>query len=232
MEIDTTFDFRSDTPPGGDPDRYSATLKRYHQVLWSRPLPNGRPFELSSSVPGVYLHHASDLGNFRLSSDAVMPSYSRWDEMAPIVSQLPDAEVEAFVAATYTIGGMMIFPGNQIDGRWTINQARGCLSKISDRFDLTVEAIRRHYRDEPSPLGETFARYPEYFALFGDFGGFVEHFLLQDLVDHDGSVRFFMDFDDFRVKDVPREVETYLEFRNRSLEFIASRNRRIAGLGL
>jgi hypothetical protein len=48
------------------------------------------------------------------------------------------------MAISYTIGGMMVFPGNAIDGKWTINQARGCLRKISDRFDLTLECIRRY----------------------------------------------------------------------------------------
>jgi integrase len=41
--IDTTFDFRSDTPPGLDPDTYSPTLRRYHRLLWSKPLPSGVP---------------------------------------------------------------------------------------------------------------------------------------------------------------------------------------------
>jgi hypothetical protein len=32
--IDITFDFRSDTPPGKDPDTWSPTLRSYHQLLW------------------------------------------------------------------------------------------------------------------------------------------------------------------------------------------------------
>ena len=57
--IDTTFDFRSDTPPGQDPDACSPTLRRYHQLLWSKPLPNGTPFELDVTTPYAYLHHLS-----------------------------------------------------------------------------------------------------------------------------------------------------------------------------
>jgi len=39
--IDITFDFRSDTPgyPKKDPDALSPTLRRYHKLLWSKPLP-------------------------------------------------------------------------------------------------------------------------------------------------------------------------------------------------
>ena len=78
------------------------------------------------------------------------------------------------MAISYTIGGMMVFPGNRIKGKWTINQARGCLKNISDRFDLTVECIRRHYARQSSPLGETLARYNDSFALFEDFSGYAD----------------------------------------------------------
>jgi hypothetical protein len=44
--VDTTFDFRSDTPQGRDPDADGPTLRRYHQALWSKPLPCGAVFEL------------------------------------------------------------------------------------------------------------------------------------------------------------------------------------------
>ena len=64
----------------------------------------------------------------------------------------------------------------------TINGARGCNRKIGDRFDLTLECIRRHYQREESPLSRTLSSYREFFELFGDFRGYVEFFLLQDLV--------------------------------------------------
>lgn len=68
--IDITFDFRSDTAPGRDPDAVSPTLRKYHQLLWSKPLPSGAPFELDATFPHTYLHHLSELGEFFLSSDA------------------------------------------------------------------------------------------------------------------------------------------------------------------
>jgi hypothetical protein len=46
----------------------------------------------------------------------------------------------------YTMGGMMVFPGNRVDGKLTLNAARGLKRKISDRMDLTLECIRRYYR--------------------------------------------------------------------------------------
>jgi hypothetical protein len=143
--IEVTFDFRSDTPPGNDPDARSPTLRRYHQLLWSKPLPSGAPFELDVTTPGTYLHHLSGLGEFGLSSDAVIPSFSRAPELKHIIDQIPEAETEAFNRIGYTIGGMMVFPGYQVDGKMTINAQRGCHPRIRDRFDLTLECIRRHY---------------------------------------------------------------------------------------
>ena len=99
---------------------------------------------------------------------------------------------------------MMVFPAIRVDGKMTINAQRGCHPRIKDRFDLTVECIRRHYRDEDSPLSATLARYADFFGLFGDFRGYVAFFLLQDLVTEDCSaVRFFAPFEDFNTSAAP-----------------------------
>lgn len=122
----------------------------------------------------------------------------------------------------------MVFPGNRIGGKQTINGARGFNTKIADRLDLTLECIRRHYLGQRSPLGETLLRYRDFFALFDDFGGYVEFFMLQDLVAADRSaVRFFMPFDDFSSRAVPTDGDSYREYRRLSIEFIEARNRRI-----
>jgi len=60
----------------------------------------------------VYLHHRSKLGKLFLSSDAVMPTFTRYLAVKPITQQFPESENEAFNAIGYTIGGMMVFPGN------------------------------------------------------------------------------------------------------------------------
>src|SRR4051812_2120947 len=107
--IDISFDFRSDTPPGKDPDARSPTLRRYHQLLWSKPLPSGAPFRLDFAPPH-YLHHRSELGEFGLSSDAVIPSFSRAPQLKHIIDQVPQAETDEFNRMGYTIGGTMVFP--------------------------------------------------------------------------------------------------------------------------
>jgi hypothetical protein len=229
MLIDTSFDFRTDAS-SKDPDKYSPTLRQYHKLLWSKALPSGRLFDLDDSARRVYLQHRSELGEFFLSSDSVMQTFTRWTRpsLRFIKELFTQEENEEFMTIGYTIGGMMVFPGKQIDRKLTINVARGLNSKIADRFDLTLECIRRHYLGQLSPLGETLARYRDFFALFEDFRGYVEFFMLQDLVTDDCSaVRFFMPFDDFKTPSVPKDGETYKEYRHLSIEFIEARNRRI-----
>ena len=113
----------------------------------------------------------SDRGEFFLSSDTVIPTLTRWIALKPITEQIPDTEKEAFEAIRYTVGGMIVWPGNQVGGRMTINGARGFLWRIADRMDLTFECIRRHYLGLSSPLGVVLARYSDFFALFEDFSG-------------------------------------------------------------
>jgi hypothetical protein len=225
--INTAFDFRTDAGER-DPDTHSATLRRYHRLLWSKALPGGEAFNLDDTTPGEYLHHRSQLGEFFLASDSVIPTFRDWMRMQSIVTQLPEADKEAFETIRCTIGGMLLFPSNKIDGKLTINGARGLNPRIADRIDLTLECIRRHYRLEASPLGETLQRYRDFFSLFGDFPGYVEFFLLQDLVTDDaGRVKFSMHFDDFTTPAVPRDIETYKEYRRLTIEFVKARNGRI-----
>lgn len=228
--VDTTFDFRTDTPPGADPDALSATLRRYHKLLWGRPLPGGRLFDLDDSLPirRRYLVHRSDLGEFVLASDSVIPTFTRWKRMRHIVEQLPEQENEAFRTIGYTIGGMMIWPRSSAMGQRSINVERGFNRKINDRMDLTLECVRRVYLGESSPLSRVLEANEAFFGLFGGFEGFVEHFLLQDLVTEDASaIQFFMPFDDFVGPSVPGDIGAYKEYRRLTVAFIQARNRRI-----
>jgi hypothetical protein len=227
--MDIEFDFRSDTPLGKDPDAHSATLRRYHHLLWSKPLPSGKPFELSVTTPGVYLHHRSELGEFQLSSDSAINTFRRHARMADVIAELPAPDLDAFLRKTYLIGGMVVFPSNRVGGKNTINGERGFNSQIKDRFDLTLECIRRHYVGQPSPLGDTMARYADFFALFDDFSGYVEFFHLQDLVEPDASaVRFFTPWEDFSASPAPGTLAEYNLYRESAIAFIDARNQRIA----
>lgn len=228
MVIDISFDFRTDAG-GRDADAYSPTLRKYHKLLWGKPLPCGRRFDLTDTVRGVYLHHSSNLGQFFLCSDSIMHTYTKWESLKHITGLLPEEENEAFRTVAYTIGGYTVFPGNKIAGKQTINVARGFNGRISDRFDLTLECIRRHYARQNSPLAETLARYHAFFALFQDFSGYVDFFLLHDLVTPDSTaVRFLTRFDDFKTPAVPKNGDEYRTYRRLGIEFVQARNQRIA----
>ena len=226
VKIDTNFDFRNDTPIGGDPDALSKTLRSYHQYLWSKSLPSGKVFNLNTDN-GKYLCHNSELGEFALSSDSVVPSYIKWQRMAPIISQLRE-ESEKFRSIGYTIGGMMIWPSVPKNGQKTINVARGFNQIIADRMDLTLECIRRYYIGLDSPLFTTLDAYKSFFDLFIDFKGFVDFFLLQDLVSEDyTSIKFFLPFDDFNSTGWPKDIDSYVEYSRNSISWVKARNSRI-----
>lgn len=150
LAIDTAFDAYSDTPTGRDPDSHSPTLRQYHHRLWSKQLPDGDRFILSADHPKAYLYHDSALGKFSLSSDAIGHTYRYVKAMAPVIDQVPDEELDEFYSVCSTIGAYIVFPSQRVEGKPTINGARGMHWKIRDRFDLTLECFRRHYDSEVS----------------------------------------------------------------------------------
>lgn len=228
QDIDITFDFRSDAR-GKDPDSHSPTLRRYHRLLWSKPLPDGTLFTLEDLGSKGYLRHRSLYGEYLLSSDTVLRTFSNHKKMSHIIAEIPESEREDALHRGYTIGGMILFPGVKIDGKQTINQARGMNARIQDRFDLTLECIRRHYVDGSSPLQQDLARNAAFFSLFQDFRMYVDFFLLQDLVTPDYSaVRFWSPSLDFKTSPLPLDIDAYRSYRDKMLGWIDSRNRRIA----
>ncbi len=230
MDIDINFNFYSDTPKGKDPDSYSSTLRSYHRILWSRELPNGSLFKLDETIP-MRLHHKSELGEFVLSSDSIAHTYSNIKSTTDIVKKIDAEELEKFVSLCSTIGGYIIFPSERINNQMTINGARGVNKKIRDRFDLTLECIRKYYKNEDSPLNETFERYKQFFNLFESFNGYVDFFLLQDLVTSDYlSIKYFLPFDSFEDYPLPNDIEEYKQYKYNLSNFVSSRSQRMKDL--
>jgi hypothetical protein len=224
--IDITFDFYTDSN-GKDPDTNSPTLKRYHKILWSKVLPNGKIFDLRDDEAGAYLYHKSELGQFYLGSDAITHSYKHHKRKQWLTRQIPEAVNQVYSAGS-TIGAYIIFPNNQINKKQTVNGARGCNGKIDDRFDLTLECIKRFYLGLPSPLDDVFLRYQDFFGLFRDFRGYVDFCLLQDLVTENYSqIKFYLPFDNFMSAPNFHCVNDYLIYQQRVIDFINKRNSRI-----
>lgn len=238
MNIDITFDFTTDTPKywdnfwddkilgggGADPDAASKTLQTYHQFLWSKPLPNGEYIDLTSGKGSNYLTWK----NFRFGSDSILASfrYVRYREIVENVSKsISNYQdfIESFIRKTYTIGGSIIFPKEN-----SINRARGVNPFIKDRWDLTLECIRKYYRNEDSPLYETLVMNKEFFDLFVNFKEYVDFFFLQDCVSEDyQSVIFWIGDGDLSKNPMPKSVDEYLQWIEKQLEFVEKRNKRI-----
>ena len=240
MIIDTSFDFTTDSPHfwdgfwqnnygmgGGssDPDIASKTLKNYHQFLWSKTLPNGEMMQLTARTGPDYLTWK----DFRFGSDSIIVSF-RHNKCRDLINAarkaLPDYQrfAEDFVHRTYTIGGAIIFPKHVN----SMNQRKGCHPLIGDRWDLTLECIRRFYNNEESPLSTTIQSDRSFYELFGDFKGYVDFFFLQDCVTDDYSaVRIWQGKGDFCENPYPTDVEQYLRWIKVQLDFTAQRNRRI-----
>ncbi len=177
------------------------------------------------------LYHKSELGEFFLSSDRAIPTFSKWKKLEYITSKIPKDKLDNFINITETIGGITIWPSNRIGERPTINGAKGINSKISDRLDLTIECIRRYYLGEKSPLYDTLKRYNNFFNLFGNFKGYIDFFLFQDAVTSDySSVKIAPPFDDFVSVPVPKTVDEYLQYMKYTTEFVKARNDRVLGL--
>jgi hypothetical protein len=229
MAFDPTFDVNSDAG-GGDPDATSPTLRAYHQLLWSKPLPDGHLFTLEDD--DKYLSHSSSKGQFLMSSDAAIPTWRYWERMAHLIREMPEQDVESFYRVAYQLGGMMMFPRNQVDGLDSLNQAKGKHPLISDRLDLTIECIRLYYAgvddEELNPLGLAIARYSGFFDLFGDFDGYVGFWLLQDMISADGrSVDLFLSSDGFTRPSRPATLDDYAVYREKATAFVEARNRRM-----
>lgn len=236
MKINTTNDFREETK-GYDPDGYRRVLQDYHKSLWEKKLPNGDFFSLEKQgTLGTlkFSYHSSE-EKFVLSSDRMIPpfikpedDYSTNHKKLHFVNQLPLEQRQSFYRFSNTIGNRILFPCNRVAGAMTINQRRGTLHPIADRFDLTLECIRRFYLGEESPLYSTMENYENFFELFIDFQGYVDFFLLNNLVDEGtGTIKFFLPFKSFENSPLPQNLEEYLSYQESAEKFILQRNDRI-----
>ena len=240
IPFDVSFDFTLDTPDywehfwernhglgagGNDPDAMSPTLQQYHRMLWSKPLPNGEVMNLIAGQGSAYLTWR----NFRFGSDSITASfrYKKYRHMIELVQkELPNYNeyVESYLHTAYTIGGMIIFP-KRVGG---INPSRGCHSMIRDRWDLTLECIRRYYANEDSPLSDVLKQDHAFFDLFGSFKNYVDFFFLQDCVTDDYSaVIMWLDNGEFTEDPLPKSVNDYLKWMEHQLTFVNRRNARI-----
>lgn len=227
--IDTSYCFYGDVDLRVDVDNESRLLRQWHSQLWSKELPDGRRLEWSEELGTMGLTHESELGSFRVSSDTIATTHSKY--RTNLFDSLRPVERLGYEHGFYTIGGFIVFPRHQ----QSINQRRGWDHLIKDRFDLTLECIRQHYLGiQANPLVDVLEFNNRYFALFGQgkagFDAFVAFFHLQDLVHHD-AIRWLDGHEarswDFDVDPLPDTVEEFRRYLDNVLEFVGRRNVRI-----
>ncbi|MBR3379346.1 MAG: hypothetical protein IKG72_04330 [Bacillus sp. (in: Bacteria)] len=224
FDFDIHYDFRDDCG-GKDPDTGSPTLRRYHRMLWSKKLPNGEIMQLTHDNGG-YLTWKG----FSFASDAMINGlfYARAKNSVPELKRLLrdyDSFVEDFEHRTWTIGGEIIFPIHNN----SMNQLRGTNPYINDRWDLTMECIRRFYLGEDSPLYKVLDIDRSFYELFVDFKGYVDFFHLQDCVAPDYSKVIFWQ-DDCSLTNtmpLPRTAGEHIVWTENSLQFIEKRAERM-----
>jgi len=223
-EIEINFDFRLDSKCG-DPDTDSQKLYEAHKILWNKMLPCGKRFDLEiiGDSNRRFLIKNNICAN--LSSDRMCPHFDG-KYNCKFDGWLSDIEREDLKHKVRTIGGHIVFPAHKKNG-FTINQARGVSRIICDRFDLTLECIKRFYKNDQNPLFDSLARYKDFFDLFIDFGGYVDFFMLQDFVDEKEQIKFSLPFDNFIRLPLPQTIDEYKQYKNHTIDLINSRNKRI-----
>lgn len=226
-KIDINFDYREDSNCG-DPDADSKKLYADHKLLWTKPLPCGNIFDLEvitkNGKYGRLLIKNNNI-NDNFSSDRMCPHFDG-TYRGKFDGWLPSLDIDELKRKVRKIGGHIIFPAHRRNG-FTINQARGINRKICDRFDLTLECIRKFYITEESPLYDTLSRYKDFFNLFIDFNGYIDFFMLQDFLDKNGKIKFYLPFDNFNRNPLPQSIEEYNQYRIKTLDLINNRNKRI-----
>lgn len=137
-----------------------------------------------------------------------------------------------------TIGGFILFP-KHIN---SINQIRG-KRPIDDRFDLTLECIRRFYTKSPlyNPLQEILGQDEKFFDMFGTFQNYIKFFCLDESygdkhswVNENGQVLNLMNnepLDDYNFSKEPLpNAEQWWTFYDNIMNRLDARNEQIKRL--
>jgi len=229
-DIDITFDFSIETSgEKPDIDRDSSTLCKYHRLLWNKRLPNGEYPNLNEQYKNV-LEIDTKTCKTILSSDTMINNYTgNWNKKFDLRYLQTIKEKDEFIKITHKIGNFIMYPRTRINKKDSFNQARGRNPKIHDRFDLSLECIKRYYdHDKNNPLQETIERYKDFFQLFRNFKSYCKFFFLDDLTKNDYTeINHFLTFNDFKEKPIPRDADQYRQYMNNATEFINKRIKRI-----
>ena len=198
-----------------DPDQKSKKLYEAHKKFWNKQ---------SSSLATIDSNNACELKitvkdkEIRLGSDSIMSIYWHWTgnnypykQMHELIKNIMEKDysnnnenfkefIRTYLQEANKIGGFVVFPRhpNSMNGR------RGISAKIRDRFDLTLECIRRGYEirfkdnDPNNPLADVLKEDEDFFGMFGEkeegFKKYIDFFCLNSWVNDN--------YDNYEVKDL------------------------------
>jgi hypothetical protein len=96
-------------------------------------------------------------------------------------------------------------------------------------LSVTLRVTRLWYLKTKSPLFGVIERYSEYFNLFVDFKGFIDFFLLNDLVSEQyKNIKFWLPFESFGNRSpIPVSTNEYNKYMINVMNFVKLRNNRI-----
>ena len=211
-----------------DPDNKSRSLQKYHSLLWSsRELPNKNFMKLKEGCGCYYL----SWDKFRFGSDSILNIYVHHSnsKIRTIIEEIKRKRkdfaqfYENYLRESYTIAGSIIFPKNGVKN--SINTVRGRILK--DRFDLTLECIRRHYCQENSPMSDVMSANNDFFRLFVNFEEYTKFFFLDDLVEK-GKIKFFLGTGNLDGTFYPKNIDEWNQLYEKQMDFLKLRKKRIA----
>lgn len=231
--IDIDYDYRNDS--NFDPDTDSKKLKETQISIYKKALPCDKNicFNLELTEDNYLLYN-----DMRLGSDTITQIYSEWHRNYYISNLLSKVKErmgsinfeEIFAKATQTIGGHIIFPSKR---EISINTHRKNPKELRDRFDLTLECIRRFYEEKNSfnPLDSILSKNSDFFALFKNFKSYIDFFYLNPLIDENYKIKCFISRNTEDLKNgrfpedgFPADEQEWFELYINQLIFVAKRN--------
>jgi len=140
----------------------------------------------------------------------------------------PDARIGPVLLGIGSKSSMCAKANPTIEAPWVSAYCQSTSMSVQWRSTPSMPSLPRIFF---SPLADVLARHGDFFDLFRDFRGYVDHFLLNELVWKDyGSVKFLTTFDDFAGDPLPAaSVAEYRTYLSRSMPFVRARNQRIHG---
>jgi hypothetical protein len=226
-----------------DPDEVNPQLREAHRLLWSKPPRRGEVLVLSAHKWSDYLKVVSTPDGWTVGSDNFATAHA--NALRPFAEGL-DGFADGHLCEFCTVGGYIVFPNqlaqqlptsiNSTARRWSVNQARGMERQISDRFDLTLEAIRLFYdgtlhRSE-NPIGDVLEAYGWWFDLFGKgvdgLLAYANFFFLTPMLDAQGRVKPFEPLTLAFDHALPKNDETaYRAYIAAQVDFVRRRNEHV-----